>query len=276
VVEYEDGCEVTAANGETPPGERANRAHHGNAAIWTTLWRDGTVIFEPEGPGLRSDLDGSLSMKWPWWRGVEGGLEITGRRLDAEAPPLAASVPDGYGESGFQVSALVFPTPGCWEVSASVGESSLTFVTRVVSTYPPFVRYEVGDVTLESCPVTEANGVLPPDGNEALAYGRGGVSTVLWPDGTVVFEPGGPGEVRDDGSLAMKWLWLRGDNGPLLVSGRRLDAEDAALGAEVPEGYGASGLQPSVLVFPSPGCWEVTGRVGQSALVFVTRVVSLY
>jgi hypothetical protein len=58
-------------------------------------------------------------MKFWWWRGVDGELEITGRRLDANAPPMSASIPDGYGETGFQASALIFPTEGCWEVTGA-------------------------------------------------------------------------------------------------------------------------------------------------------------
>jgi hypothetical protein len=47
-------------------------------------------------------------------------------------------VPDGYGETGFHPSGLRFPTPGCWEVTAKVGETSLTFVTLVVKiTFDP-------------------------------------------------------------------------------------------------------------------------------------------
>jgi hypothetical protein len=37
--------------------------------------------------------------------------------------------------------------------------------------------------------------------------------------------------------------------------------------------YGDIGFQPSYLIFSTPGCWEVTGRVGEASLTFVTRVV---
>jgi hypothetical protein len=39
--------------------------------------------------------------------------------------------PDGYGETGFHPSGLIWPGEGCWEVTARVGEESLTFVTLV-------------------------------------------------------------------------------------------------------------------------------------------------
>jgi len=49
-----------------------------------------------------------------------------------QQPPLRARIPDGYGDTGFQATALIFPTEGCWEVTGKVGEASRTFVTRVV------------------------------------------------------------------------------------------------------------------------------------------------
>ena len=108
-------CPVTVANGNTPPGERQSAFHHGNGALWTGLWPEGKVVFQPGGSGFIYP-DGSLSMKFPWWRGVVGELTIDGRRLDAPAPPLRASIPDGYFGT-FQASSLIFPTEGCWEVT---------------------------------------------------------------------------------------------------------------------------------------------------------------
>jgi len=43
-----------------------------------------------------SDRCGSLMMKFPWWRKADAPLEITGRRLDATAPPLRVEI----GRSG--------------------------------------------------------------------------------------------------------------------------------------------------------------------------------
>ncbi len=124
-------CEVTKPNRSIPPGERPNPDHHGNGQLWTKLWPEGRVIFKPGGEGFILE-DGSLSMKWMWWRGVRGKLTIEGRRLDATGPQLRSVIPEGYGDTGFQASGLTFPTEGCWEVTGKVGESSLTFLTLVV------------------------------------------------------------------------------------------------------------------------------------------------
>jgi hypothetical protein len=273
-----DGCPVTEPNGSTPPGEDPDRTSNvlGNGAIWVGLYPEGTVIFEPDGPGGRDPLTGAYAMKFWWWRGVEGQLEITGQRLDGEAPPMWGGVPEGYGDTGFQATGLVFPTEGCWEVTGRVGDASITFVTRVVSFYPPFKRYEVGEVTLATCPVTEPNGIGALDDEPRFAYSSAGISTKLWPAGRVVVSPRGAGEQLEDGSLAVEWPWLRGPPGELEITGRRLDEPAPPLRAEVPDGYGEIGAQPSELVFPTPGCWEVTARVGSAVLLFVTLVESRY
>lgn len=124
-------CPVTLPNENTPPGERPSPSHYGNGKLWTALRVDGVVRFKPGGPG-HIEPDGSLTMKWPWWRSVHGKLEIEGRRLDGPAPPLQADIPEGYGDIGFQATALIFPTEGCWEVTGKAGDASLTFVTLVL------------------------------------------------------------------------------------------------------------------------------------------------
>jgi hypothetical protein len=126
-------CPVTVPNSSTPPGETSSGLNHGNGKIWTVLWPEGTVRFEPGGPGEILP-DGSLAMKFPWWRGegVVGPLQIEGKRLDGDAPPLQADIPEGYGDTGFQASGLIFPSEGCWQVTGRVGEAELTFVTRVI------------------------------------------------------------------------------------------------------------------------------------------------
>ena len=130
ITEVQAQCSATVPNGRTPPGENPSESYYGNGALWTQLWPNGTVVFKPGGPGfvLR---DGSLQMKFPWWRGVPGPLTINGRRLDAPAPPLRARIPSGY-RSAFQATSLIFSAAGCWEVTGRVGEASLTFIVVVV------------------------------------------------------------------------------------------------------------------------------------------------
>jgi hypothetical protein len=123
-------CKVTRANGQGTFLEGMGAEFYGNTLLSTGLWADGTVVFKPGGPGFVL-ADGALSMKWGWRRAIRGQLRIEGRRLDDTAPPLRADIPSGYGDFGFQATALIFPTPGCWEVTGRVGTASLTFVTLV-------------------------------------------------------------------------------------------------------------------------------------------------
>lgn len=102
----------------------------GNDSLYTIL--GSRITFKPGSAGWVL-ADGSLSMKYPWWRLRNGQLTIKGHRLDDTAPPLRASIPDGYGDIGFQATSLIFPTPGCWEVTGSVGDSSISFIVDVIS-----------------------------------------------------------------------------------------------------------------------------------------------
>jgi outer membrane murein-binding lipoprotein Lpp len=120
------GCPVTAPNNSEPPGSTFGSVFHGNGSLWVGMWDANVVVWPPE-------PDGSVEAKFGWWRGVAGTLRIEGRRLDASAPALVSRVPDGYGATGFQSTALLFPSAGCWEVTGRVGPARLTFVTLVVA-----------------------------------------------------------------------------------------------------------------------------------------------
>jgi hypothetical protein len=126
-----DGCPVTQPNHRIPPGQADNpgaseATYHGNGRLWTALYPQGIV--KPPSP-----RDGSIREKFPWWRAERGRLAITGHRLDGRARPLRARVPAGYGPTGFQSSALIFPSEGCWSATGTAGGASLTFVTLVVA-----------------------------------------------------------------------------------------------------------------------------------------------
>ena len=124
-------CVVTTPNGIAAGEDHPDPRSYGNADVSVWLWQNGTVVFKPGGPGFIT-RDGSLGMKFPWQRGVSGKLTIEGRRVDAAAPPLRSEVSSGYGNRGFQATYVIFPTPGCWEVTGRVGDAKVTFLTRVV------------------------------------------------------------------------------------------------------------------------------------------------
>jgi hypothetical protein len=128
------------------------------------------------------------------------------------------------------------------------------------------------------CPVT-----IPPATPDSLhsglgtrnAYWNGNLSVgAFWPDATVRIGPGMAGYTLN-GPLEMKYPWLRagGLTGKLTITGRRLDAASPPLQADIPSGYGNTGFQATGLIFPTEGCWEITGNVDDTTLTFVNRVI---
>jgi hypothetical protein len=126
-------CAVSVPNGIVADGGEPSPGSFGNPKLSLGpfgLWSRGTVVFRPGGPGFVT-REGWLGMKFGWQRGVPGRLTIEGRRLDGPAPALRSELGGSREGVGFQSTYLIFTTPGCWEVTGSVGDASLTFVTKV-------------------------------------------------------------------------------------------------------------------------------------------------
>ena len=86
-----------------------------------TIWAGWDAVRMSAGPG---------GNKVAWLRPKGTELMVSARRLDAQAPAAQVEIPCCYG-GRFQASGLIFPSSGCWEVSAKAGSSKLTFVTLV-------------------------------------------------------------------------------------------------------------------------------------------------
>ena len=121
-----DPCGVTRPNRSQPPGDTFGAEFHGNGSLWVGVPPSNIVVDQP-------GATGAVSAKFGWWRAVTGALTITGRRLDGSAPQLTATVPEGYGDTGFQSTSITFPAEGCWDVTGRVGNATLTFVTLVLA-----------------------------------------------------------------------------------------------------------------------------------------------
>jgi hypothetical protein len=113
----------------------------GNDAFWVSLPTDGVI---------RPTFPPSRDAGWKFWSYATahgdpnapfyGAYEVTGsaRRLDGPTPAgFVAQFNGGRGAGpGFLATGLVFPTPGCWEVTyragaGATGIGSLAFVVDV-------------------------------------------------------------------------------------------------------------------------------------------------
>jgi hypothetical protein len=101
---------------------------YGNSALLVGLPARGVL------PAGRTSLwPGEWGTKFPWWRLTPGILTITARRLDGPSAGFHGQVADGYGKLGFIPSGLIWPEPGCWQVTGTVSGHSLTIVVRVAA-----------------------------------------------------------------------------------------------------------------------------------------------
>lgn len=123
-------CPVTEPSWVIPPEDSAvqNPPAYGyyfvneDSSILASAWWT-----EHEEYPLRAGGEGN---KVGWFRPAGAELEITGNRLDGQAPPLEAHVPCCY-PTRFQATGLYFPTEGCWKVIAGAADSELSFVVKV-------------------------------------------------------------------------------------------------------------------------------------------------
>lgn len=103
----------------------------GNDSLAAVLPENGTFVFKPGGPGF-VDTDGALGIKVGWELRKRGTLFISGHRLDGVAPPVRAYIPRSYDNYiGGMSLFLVFPTPGCWLVTGTLADVTLTFIVKV-------------------------------------------------------------------------------------------------------------------------------------------------
>lgn len=71
-------------------------------------------------------------LKVGWFRPEAGDLKISGRRLDAPAPPLVVEVGSGAEyRHRFSPSLMTFPTAGRWHIGARVGRKEAHFVVLI-------------------------------------------------------------------------------------------------------------------------------------------------
>jgi hypothetical protein len=131
-IEKAIGCPVTRPNGEKPPKEPPGLPWHGNGLLWTRLSRDGIHAVAP----ARVQADGSIRDELLWTTSLPGRvLTVSGRRLDARAPPLRVLTTrrrsSSSGTTRLWATAVAFPAPGCWRITARIADIRLTYVVKM-------------------------------------------------------------------------------------------------------------------------------------------------
>lgn len=155
-------------------------------------------------------------------------------------------------------------------------------VVWLASTDPPAPTQAAPALAAEAhCQVTRPGQVaLPADVADAVAErqifgaGQNGEGLhgdgALWVgglprDGVAVIRPQG-------GEMGWKLGWWRRRAGTLQLEGRQLGESAAPLRALSHGSHGA-GFQSSGFIFPTEGCWQITGRLDDQELTIVMRVV---
>ncbi len=135
-----DTCPVTRPPKTlfTPPPPYSRNAPsgfwYGTDSLWTAIPWDAVWSSLPHNPA-------GFTQKVFWWRKgyswknePQPQLVVTGRRLDAPAPPLKVSRATNAFAEDIQSAMLVgvdFPTLGCWQITGRYAGTELSFVVWI-------------------------------------------------------------------------------------------------------------------------------------------------
>src|SRR5713101_4132241 len=131
-------CPVTKASDHPfiPPWPYPKEPYPGGSwfgtdRLWISLPEDGTW----RGLGHYTPTDPSFRQKMQWWRQgydyhtePKPKLKLTGKRLDAQAPPLTAEANNVVGRLPSMMVGINIPTLGCWEITGHYEDDALTFI----------------------------------------------------------------------------------------------------------------------------------------------------
>lgn len=96
----------------------------GNGDLWT----------KPpgfQGTPLLDRKTRKYTLKMAWYRAAAGTLAITGKRLEGDGQMNADIPTSGYGRVGFLPTLLHFSKDGCWEVTGTLNNSTVTLMMDV-------------------------------------------------------------------------------------------------------------------------------------------------
>jgi hypothetical protein len=122
-----------------PPDDAAVNSVTGQGEYFVnedrSIWASAQWVMDKE--YLLAERENGI--KVGWFRPAGATLEITGQRLNGNSPPLEAIVPCCY-PTRFQASGLIFPTEGCWEVTAKQPAANfrLSSALRLIESRQPY------------------------------------------------------------------------------------------------------------------------------------------
>jgi hypothetical protein len=94
----------------------------GKGDLWTKPPAQGTIL---------DRKTGKYTLKMAWYRAAAGTLAIPGKRLKGDWQ-MSADIPtSGYGRVGFLPTLLHFSKDGCWEVTGTLNNSTVTLMMDV-------------------------------------------------------------------------------------------------------------------------------------------------
>jgi hypothetical protein len=128
----------------------------------------------------------------------------------------------------------------------------------------------------QSCRVSKTSSHVVP-GRSSFNFGNARIATHLPEGATFVAVPegkpgGGMAFIQKDGWIRTKLGWFTPRVTPR-VTGRRTDGTGRALHVDMGvRSYANGPFYPSLLYFPSLGCWRITATAGGSHLVAIVDV----
>jgi hypothetical protein len=240
---------------------------------------DGTTVqLRYEANGIRVFMDqddegrwyvGPMGFHWEADPPAAGEMVVSATSRDHGTRVRGESL-DSNGE---HYASIVFPEPGCWDVTANVGEQEVAFTVRVIPELErPAIRAQLEaraaarpwDVPAD-CAVTELGDPFQSTSIRTLGqlfYSVEGTGMRLSGDLDLLFE----------GENVLRWYpdtWVEP-----VIEGRQLDGNGTALVTSLIRSVDEQGEHAATTVlFPLPGCWQLTGADGER---MVEAVVNVY
>lgn len=221
---------------------------------------------------------GAMPVAGDWPFGAGDVFTITAARLDGPAEPVSATQTSDEIINSIVVS---FPEPGCWELTASVQDLSLTIVVNVrpLSERPDMQQaLERRDAAMpypapDSCgpgwgEPEDRSGVYTPAHMSSGFY-----TPAYWIDLDGVSARSLDGLLWTNEPVALDWI--PNEWGEITIEGHALDG-GMALGYASDPIHRVGSLDgnywQSSLLFGTPGCWELTATVGEVTQSFMVWV----